>query len=119
MRVGISIETPAAALTAGELARRAAFFHVDTDLLNEYAFAADRTDPRMRRYLPDTSPAIYRLLHFAVEAAREARIPLCLCGAGAFRPVLAETYARMGVRAVSVPASEMMTVKTYLMGVTL
>lgn len=117
--IGISIETPAAALQAGELARRAAFFHVDTDLLAEYAFAADRADPRMRRYLPDTSPAVYRLLHYAVEAAREARIPLCLCGGSASRPALAETCARMGVRAFSLPAREMMAVKTYLMGVML
>ena len=117
--IGISIETPAAALTAGELARRAAFFHVDADLLSEYAFAADRSDPAMRRYLPDTSPAIYKLLRFAVEAAREANIPLCLCGASASRPVLAETYVRMGVRVFSMPAREMMTVKGYLMGITL
>ena len=117
--VGISIETPAAALQAGELARRAAFFHVDTDLLSEYAFAADRADPQMRQYLPDASPAIYRLLHFALEAAHEARIPLCLCGGGASRPALAETYARMGVRAFSLPTREMMAVKTYLMGVML
>ena len=117
--VGISLETPAAALLAGDLARRAAFFHVDTDLLSEYAFAADRTDPRMKRYLPDSSPAVYRLLHFAVEAAREAHIPLCLCGASASRPALAETYARMGVRTFTMPAREMMAVKTYLMGITL
>lgn len=117
--IGISIETPAAALTAGELARRAAFFHVDTDLLSEYAFAADRADPAMQRYLPETSPAIYRLLHFAAEAAREARIPLCLCGTSASHPALAETYARMGVRVFSMPAREMMAVKIYLMGITL
>lgn len=117
--VGISIETPAAALMAGELARRAAFFHVDTDRLSEYAFAADRADPGMRRYLPDTSPAIYLLLHYAVEAAQEARIPLCLCGESASRPVSAESYVRMGVRAFLLPARGMMTVKGYLMGVAL
>ncbi len=116
---GISIETPAAALTAGELARRAAFFQVDIDRLIEYTFAARRADLTMRRYLPDTSPAIYRLLHFAVEAAQEARIPLCLCGESASRPVLAETYVRMGVRGFSMPVREMMAVKRYLMGVTL
>ena len=117
--LGVSIETPAAALTAGELARRAAFFQVDTDRLMEYTFAARRADPVMRRYLPDASPAIYRLLYFVVEAAQEARIPLCLCGESASRPVLAETYVRMGVRGFSMPAREMMTVKGYLMGVTL
>ena len=41
-------------------------------------------------YLPVASPAVYRLVRFAVEAAAEARIPLCLCGEGAAQPALAE-----------------------------
>ena len=55
----------------------------------------------------------------AVEAAAEARIPLCLCGEGAAQPALAEAYARLGVRAFSLPARELLEVKEYLMGVTL
>ena len=54
-----------------------------------------------------------------VEAAAEARIPLCLCGEGAAQPALAEAYARLGVRAFSLPARELLEVKEYLMGVTL
>lgn len=54
-----------------------------------------------------------------MEAAAEARIPLCLCGEGAAQPALAEAYARLGVRAFSLPARELLEVKEYLMGVTL
>ena len=106
--VGAFIETPAAALTAGDLARRAAFFNVGTNNLIQYTYAADRVNP-----------AVYRLVRFAVEAAAEARIPLCLCGEGAAQPALAEAYARLGVRAFSLPARELLEVKEYLMGVTL
>ena len=80
--VGAFIETPAAALTAGDLARRAAFFNVGTNNLIQYTYAADRVNPQVRAYLPAASPAVYRLVRFAVEAAAEARIPLCLCGEG-------------------------------------
>ena len=50
---------------------------------------------------------------------RNRRIPLCLCGEGAAQPALAEAYARLGVRAFSLPARELLEVKEYLMGVTL
>ena len=117
--VGAFIETPAAALTAGDLARRAAFFNVGTNNLIQYTYAADRVNPQVRAYLPAASPAVYRRVRFAVEAAAEARIPLCLCGEGAAQPALAEAYARLGVRAFSLPARELLEVKEYLMGVTL
>ena len=41
------------------------------------------------------------------------------CGEGAAQPALAEAYARLGVRAFSLPARELLEVKEYLMGVTL
>ncbi len=117
--VGVMIETPAAALMAPDIARRAAFFHMETNNLTQYAFAADRSDPRMRAYLPNSSPAVYQLLRSAVEAAAGARRELCICGENAARPALAETYVRMGVRTFSLPVRELLAVKEYLMGVTL
>lgn len=117
--VGVLLQTPAAMLMAQELSRRAALFCVDADCLTQYTFAADRANPQMRAYLPDESPAIYRLLRFAVEAAEQAHIPLGICGEKAARPALAETYVRTGVRAFSLPVRELLAVKEYLMGVTL
>ncbi len=117
--IGLSLDTPAAALTADELARRAAFFHLNTDTLGEHTFAVDRDDLEARKYLPPLSPAIFRLIRFAVDAARQAHIPLCICGENASRPVLAETYVRAGIRTFSLPPREMLAVKAFLMGVTL
>lgn len=54
--VGAFIETPAAALTAGDLARRAAFFNVGTNNLIQYTYAADRVNPQVRAYLPAALP---------------------------------------------------------------
>lgn len=117
--VGVMIDTPAAALMAEDIARRASFFHMDTNILAQYTFAADRLDPRMRSYLPSSSPAVYRLLRSAVEAAAGAQCELCLCGENAAKPALAETYVRMGVRTFSLPVRDLLAVKEYLMGVTL
>ena len=48
--VGAFSETPAAALTAGDLARRAAFFKVGTNNLSQYTYAADRVNPQAVSY---------------------------------------------------------------------
>lgn len=69
--VGAFIETPAAALTAGDLARRAAFFNVGTNNLIQYTYAADRVNPQVRAYLPAASPR---------------RIPACTVRRGGRRP---------------------------------
>lgn len=117
--VGTCVETPAAALAAEELACRSAFFTVSTNNLIQYTYAADRVNPQVQGYLPSSSRAVYRLVRCVVEAAAEAKIPLCLCGDGAEQPALAEAYARLGVREFSMPARELLEVKEYLMGVTL
>ncbi len=117
--IGACIETPAAALTADELACRSAFFTVNTNQLMQYTYAADRVNPQMQGYLPASSRAVYRLVSSAVQAAAQAKIPLCLCGDGAQQPALAEAYARLGVREFSLPARGLLEIKEYLMGISL
>lgn len=115
---GCVYRNAAAALTAGDLARRAAFFNVGTNNLIQYTYAADRVNPQVRAYLPVASPAVYRLVRFAVEAAAEARIPLCLCGEGAAQPRWPRPMPAWAC-APFLPARELLEVKEYLMCVTL
>ena len=71
-------------------------------------------------YVADENDAIVAAA-LAVPVTLQGRTGnyLCLCGEGAAQPALAEAYARLGVRAFSLPARELLEVKEYLMGVTL
>ena len=117
--VGVMIETPAAALMAEELAQKAAFFNIGTTNLAQYAYAVDRANPQVAEYFPTFSPAVHKLVKMAVDAAARAHIPACVCGESASRPELAENYARLGVRSLSMASRSLCEIKEYLMGVTL
>lgn len=117
--VGVMIETPAAALSARELARKSAFFHISTTNLAQYAHAADRGSATVQEYFPQFSPAVHRMVSMTVEAAAEARIPVCVCCESAARPELAEVYLRLGVRQLSMAYGSLLGIKEYLMGISL
>ncbi len=94
--VGTMIETPRAALTAGEIASVAEFFSFGTNDLTQMAFGFSRDDVEgrvMRRYLEDrlldSNPfesldvdGVGRLVRIAVEEGRAVRPELALgiCG---------------------------------------
>lgn len=117
--VGVIIETPAAALTAEDLAQHAGFFAVNTANLAQYAHAADRTSAQAQPYFPSESPAVHKLLQMAVNAARAAQRDVCAVCINAAAQHQAENYVRLGVRALSAPAGSLLALKESLAGVKL
>jgi phosphotransferase system enzyme I (PtsI) len=105
-KVGIMIETPAAALTAVELSRYADFFSVGTNDLVQYALAVDRGNSRLApRYTP-FHPSVARMLRRVAEAGRAAGIEVSVCGELAANPLGVFLLLGLGITALSVgPAS--------------
>lgn len=118
--VGLVLETPAAALTAAELAKDAAFFFIRPMNLAQYAFAADRSNAAVRAFYPPMGSApVLALVRMALDAAQRANLRVCICCEDAHTADQAENYARMGVRALSVPAGSLLGVKESLRGISL
>ena len=73
--LGAMIETPAAALTVGQIAKHADFLSVGTNDLTQYTLVARRDNATVRDYYEDTHPSMFRLLGIiiAVEAGLDLR----------------------------------------------
>ena len=99
--VGVMIETPAAALDAEALAKRADFFSVGTNDLIQYTLAADRTNAALSHLDGAFHPSVLRLLKMTVEAADKAKIPVTVCGEMAADPIAVPLLLGLGVRILS------------------
>lgn len=102
VQAGAMVEVPSAALRAGELAAEADFLSVGTNDLTQYALAADRGNPRLASYLQDAGhPAVLDLIRATCEAAREAGIPVGVCGEAAGDSRLTPALIEAGVTELS------------------
>jgi multiphosphoryl transfer protein len=119
VKLGVMIETPAAAVTADLLAREAAFFSVGTNDLTQYTMAADRGLGELAARYRHDAPAVLRLIGQAAEAAARAGIPIGICGDLAGVPDAAPLLAGLGVAELSMAPAAIPVVKERLRRVTL
>ena len=101
VEAGVMIETPAAALCAGELAREADFFSVGTNDLTQYALAVDRGNERLEKLYRADHPAVLKLIEMTCRAGEEAGIQTGVCGEAAGDPALVPKLVSLGVTELS------------------
>jgi phosphoenolpyruvate-protein phosphotransferase len=99
-KLGAMIETPAAALSAREIAEQADFLSFGTNDLTQYAFAADRENAAVERYFDDSADVIFRLLQIVHDDVPD--VPLSVCGELAGQPAYAPRLLGCGIRTFSV-----------------
>ena len=113
-KLGVMIETPAMVMMAPEIARRADFASIGTNDLCQYLTAADRMNPAVAPYCRATHPALYRAIAMAVRAFDQAGKPICVCGEMAGDPQAACALVGLGLRKLSMSASQLAKVKRAL-----
>jgi phosphotransferase system enzyme I (PtsI) len=100
-KLGIMIETPAAALDAAELARYCDFFSIGTNDLIQYTLAVDRTNSRLAKLYNPFHPAVVRQLHQVSRVGRAAGIEVSVCGEMASNPLGAFLLLGLDITALS------------------
>lgn len=100
-KLGVMIETPAAALDAAELARYSDFFSIGTNDLIQYTLAVDRTNSRLARLYNPFHPAVVRQLHQVARVGRAAGIEVSVCGEMASHPLGAFLLMGLDITALS------------------
>lgn len=111
IEVGVMIETPAAALTADLLARESAFFSIGTNDLTQYTMAVDRGNAKVENLYNTMHPAVLRSIRSIIHAAREAGIPVGMCGEAAADPALIPLLLSFGLNELSVNSASILQIR--------
>ncbi|WP_395622618.1 phosphoenolpyruvate--protein phosphotransferase [Sphingomonas daechungensis] len=99
---GAMLEVPALAEVLDQLLPKIDFLSIGTNDLTQFLFAADRGDPRLAERYDWLSPAILRFLRRVSTQAREAGVPVRVCGEMGGRPLEAMALIGIGIEQFSI-----------------
>lgn len=119
VELGIMIETPAAALLSGDLAREVDFFSVGTNDLTQYTLALDRQNSSVAQFDDPAHEAVLKLIAMAAENAHRAGIWIGVCGELGADPALTETFLRMGIDELSMSPAAILPTRERVCGLEL
>jgi phosphotransferase system enzyme I (PtsP) len=114
---GAMLEVPSLAEMLDILLPRVDFLSIGTNDLTQFLFAADRADPRLADRYDWLSPAILRFLRRVANEAREAGVPVRVCGEMAGRPLEAMALIGIGIDSFSITPAAVGPVKAMVRSV--
>ncbi len=114
IKIGIMIEMPSAALTADLLAQECDFFSIGTNDLIQYTMAVDRVNEYVSYLYEPLHPSLLRLIGGVAAAAKNANIPVTICGEMAGDPMIAPVLIGLGMREFSMSAVSVPEVKAMI-----
>ena len=117
-RLGVMVETPAAAVTVDRLAPAIDFISIGTNDLTQYTLAMDRQNPALAAQLDGLHPAVLRLIAQAAEGAEPLEW-IGVCGGLASEPLAAPLLVGLGVRELSAAPAMIPEIKAAIRSLTL
>jgi phosphotransferase system enzyme I (PtsI) len=114
VEIGVMIEIPSAVLTAEKIAIEVDFFELGTNDLVQYTLAVDRGNDKVSEWFRTLHPAVLYGINRTIEAAKNARIPVIVCGEMASTPVYAALLVGMGAIDLSMTPAMIPRVRAVL-----
>jgi phosphotransferase system enzyme I (PtsP) len=114
---GAMLEVPSLAEVLDLLLPKIDFLSIGTNDLTQFLFAADRADPRLAERYDWLSPAILRFLRRVSREAREAGVPVRVCGEMGGRPLEAMALIGIGIEQFSITPAAVGPIKAMVRSV--
>jgi phosphotransferase system, enzyme I, PtsP len=111
---GAMLEVPSLAEMLDQLLPNVDFLSIGTNDLTQFLFAADRADPRLAERYDWLSPAILRFLKRILDTARDAQVPVRICGEMAGRPLEAMALIAIGAENFSITPAAVGPIKAMI-----
>jgi len=114
VKIGVMIETPAAAVMSDRLAGEVDFFSCGTNDLTQYTLACDRQRSDLGRFYDPYHPAVLRLIRMVVENAHKSGVWVGVCGELGADMEMTETFLAIGVDELSVSPRAVLPLRSVI-----
>lgn len=114
LKIGVMIETAAASVIADLLAREADFFSIGTNDLTQYTMSVDRGNADVAYLYSTFNPAVLRSIKHIIACAKEAGIPVGMCGEAAADKMMIPLLISFGLDEYSVSASTILSARKII-----
>lgn len=111
IQVGVMIETPAAVMISGELAREVDFFSIGTNDLTQHTLAMDRTNRKLAGYYNPYHPALIKMIRIVANNVHLEGKHISICGDLAADTNMTETFIQMGIDELSVAPGKVLPLR--------
>lgn len=109
--VGVMIETPAAVMISGELAREVDFFNIGTNDLSQLTLGMDRTNRKIEKYYNPYHPAILKMIRIVTNNVHLEGKHVSICGDLAADLSMTEFFLQIGIDELSVAPNQVLALR--------
>ena len=119
LKIGIMVETPAAAMMLDAFIKEVDFVSVGTNDLIQYTLAVDRGNKDVADLYSACDPAVIRLLKRSLDIADDAGVSASVCGQMSGSVMYTQLLLGLGLRELSVPAAAIPEIKQAVRSVSI
>lgn len=111
IKVGVMIETPAAIMISGDLAREVDFFSIGTNDLTQLALGMDRENGALNKFYNPYHPALLKMMRIVANNVHLEEKTISVCGDLAADLSMTEFFLQIGIDELSVAPDQVLSLR--------
>lgn len=111
IKVGVMVETPAAIMISGDLAREADFFSIGTNDLTQLTLGMDRDNASLSKFYNPYHPALLKMMRIVANNVHLEDKTISVCGDLAADLSMTEFFLQIGIDELSVAPDQVLALR--------